>query len=267
MKFSDFFTNKMLVKYLNEIFGFVHNGFRPSLDLYIATADYLDEGLWAGFGQSLFDMDVDSVDKELLRDLRDNLHVFSAFKSHHSAQLLSELIWDDKGEKRNFTDFRADAMKMFNITHDTHLKTEFRTSVANGRSANQWREITRDESIFPYLKYSTIGDERVRDDHDELDGITRKTNDSFWAKHFPPNGFNCRCDVEKMTGLETDFKTTDKRKLKSLPEIPKLFQMNAGVDRVIFSPKHPYFTVADRYKVAAKDNFGLPLKYGKHKND
>ena len=87
-------------KYIADIHGSVITGFKPSVDLFIATCDFLDDGLWTGFGEILFDIDPDTPDFELLRDLRDNVHVFSAFKSHHSAELIGELIWDDQGNQR-----------------------------------------------------------------------------------------------------------------------------------------------------------------------
>lgn len=264
MGFDDHFSEKAVQLYIRDVFDSIHTGFNPSVDLYMATAEYLDTGLFGGYGQTLFDLPDDTPDFEMLRDLRDNIHVFSAFKSHHSAELLGELIWGDDGIKRPFSAFRDDAMKMFGITHDVHLKTEWRTSVANGRGAAQWLDITRDIDLFPFLKYETIGDERVRPDHEDFDGITRRADDKFWRKHFPPNGFNCRCDAIQMTGHERGFKETSTKTARSIAEPPKLFQMNAGVDRVIFSPKHPVFTVADRYKIAAKNNFGLPLLFGEH---
>lgn len=262
--FEKYFPEKMVNAYIADVFDGVHSGFSPSTDLFIATSDFLDDGLWDGYGQILFDIDPSTPDAEMLRDLRDNIHVFSAFKSHHSAELIGEMIWDDDGNKRSLAAFKADAMKMFNLTHDTHLKTEFRTSVSNGRSAAQWRDVVADADVFPFMKYSTIGDERVRPQHESFDGITRPVNDKFWRKHFPPNGFNCRCDAERQTGDESGFKQTSKADARSVPLPPELFQMNAGIDRVIFDPKHPAFVVADRFKVAAKNNFDLPLFYGKH---
>ena len=264
MEFNELFPESKLTKYIRKIFDGTFSGFKPSVELFIATCNFLDAGLWDGFGEILFDMDPDTADAKLLSDLRDNVHVFSAFKSHHSAELIGELIWDENGVKRSFKDFRVDAMEMFGITHDTHLKTEFRTSVSNGRAAAQWRDVVADADLFPFMKYNTVGDERVRPDHEDYDGITRPVTDKFWKKHFPPNGFNCRCDVTKLTGLESGFKVTDKKVANAAVLPPELFQMNAGIDRVIFDPRHPYFTVADRYKVAAKENFNLPLNFGKH---
>jgi len=44
-------------------------------------------------------------------------------------------------------------------------------------------------------EYVTIGDNRVRPAHAELNGIRRAKGDPVWGRIMPPNGFNCRCDV------------------------------------------------------------------------
>ena len=41
--------------------------------------------------------------------------------------------------------------------------------------------------------------------------------------------------------------------------MPDIFMFNAGKQRIVFSPKHPYFDVADRDKGFAKTNFGMPI--------
>lgn len=258
------FGKKELRAYLLGIFDGIYDGFNPSTDLYLATAEYLDQGLFAGFGQRIFDLDKGTPDYELAAELRNNVHVFSAFKSHHSAADLGAMIFDAQGGKRTFQAFEKEALDYFNISHNVHLKTEYRTSVLNARAAKQWQEIVADRDIYPYLTYETAGDERVRPDHEDYDGVTARFDSPFWRRHFPPNGFNCRCDAIRSTGLESGHKVTPPSKIKKLPEPPDLFKMNAGMDKVIFSPKHPAFTVDKRYKVAAKSAFDLPLLFGPH---
>lgn len=72
------------------------------------------------------------------------------------------------------------------------------------------------------FEYLTVGDDRVRPEHEALDGIKRKKDDEFWDTYWPPNGWNCRCQAvaiydseEKQTpvpkgaeadeGFDTDF--------------------------------------------------------------
>tara|TARA_R110000822_G_scaffold51872_9_gene134731 strand:+ start:841 stop:1632 length:792 start_codon:yes stop_codon:yes gene_type:complete len=258
------FSDAQIAALLKAVFNGTVTGFDPSLDLYTATAEFLDDGLFEGYGMTLFGGDISTLDEQLLVDLRDNIHVFSAFKAHHSAEYMGGLMWDDDGNKRAFVDFKSDAMSYFGISHDTHLETEFRTSIAMGRGAAFWRDIQDDASQYPFLKYDTVGDERVRPDHENFDGITRPINDAFWKSHFPPNGFRCRCDVTQIEGNETGFKATPKKVIDATPDPPELFKMNPAIDRVVFSADHPAFTVAEKYKVEAKKMFGLPSKFGRH---
>ncbi len=47
-----------------------------------------------------------------------------------------------------------------------------------------------------YLRYVAILDSRVRPKHAKNHGIIRHRDDPFWATHYPPNGWNCRCRVQ-----------------------------------------------------------------------
>lgn len=49
--------------------------------------------------------------------------------------------------------------------------------------------------MFPYWEYKTAGDDKVRPEHAELDGLILPASDPRWDKIFPPNGWKCRCYV------------------------------------------------------------------------
>lgn len=50
------------------------------------------------------------------------------------------------------------------------------------------------EELWGY-KYVTAGDDRVRDTHIGLDGVTLPKDDPFWNENTPPNGWQCRCHL------------------------------------------------------------------------
>lgn len=80
---------------------------------------------------------------------------------------------------------------------DFQLETIFRTQVQMTYSAGRW-EADQDEDIKDIhwgYKYVTVGDSRVREQHEALEGITLPKNDLFWSRFFPPNGWNCRCQA------------------------------------------------------------------------
>lgn len=51
------------------------------------------------------------------------------------------------------------------------------------------------QEILWGFKYVTVGDERVRDNHRPLEGMTAAKEHSVWQTLTPPNGWACRCQV------------------------------------------------------------------------
>jgi SPP1 gp7 family putative phage head morphogenesis protein len=45
------------------------------------------------------------------------------------------------------------------------------------------------------LLQATAGDDRVREAHEKLNGMIYKADNKVWDTIYPPNGWNCRCEV------------------------------------------------------------------------
>ena len=78
----------------------------------------------------------------------------------------------------------------------------FNTMTAQAMAAGRWAQIQRLKARRPYLRYVTAGDHRVREAHKHWHGIILHADDPWWHTHFPPNGFNCRCQVVQLADYD-----------------------------------------------------------------
>lgn len=69
---------------------------------------------------------------------------------------------------------------------------------------------------FPNYEYIATMDERVRDNHAELNGLILPKTDPFWRTHYPPWEYNCRCTVvdsdDPVNGKASGFAESGQRK-------------------------------------------------------
>lgn len=78
-----------------------------------------------------------------------------------------------------------------------YMRTIVRTQLHLGYSAGKL-DRARDPLVQAELwgyEYVAILDERVRPEHEALNGVVLPKEHPRWGSIMPPNGFNCRCDV------------------------------------------------------------------------
>lgn len=90
------------------------------------------------------------------------------------------------------------------------LETWVRTQTAMAYGAGRWNTLQEPEvqNVLWGFEYFTVGDERVRPSHLAMEGTRLPKDDSFWMANWPPNGFQCRCEVLEVF---IDQKLTEKR--------------------------------------------------------
>lgn len=91
----------------------------------------------------------------------------------------------------------------FKVLADHRKRTIYSTYMAAQRNLGVLEHAQDNKSRRPYLRYNTVGDDRVRDTHAVLDGVTRPVDDPFWNTYLPPWDFNCRCDVTSLTARQS----------------------------------------------------------------
>ena len=157
---------------------------------------------------------------------------------------MNALLVDESGKIRKWQDFRSEVLKLNKRYNLRYLQTEYQTAKASAQMARKWNEAQEVKHLYPNLKYITAHDERVREEHAKLHGVIVPINDEFWDKHYPPNGWRCRCSVQS-----SDAPPTDPDKIPKVP-VHKHFQHNVGKTGQIFDEKqHPYVKYISKDKL------------------
>jgi SPP1 gp7 family putative phage head morphogenesis protein len=224
---------------------------------YDLIARELTKGVYEGFGKSIETTLFETPDYHMLNDLRKNVYIFSGAKTYQQTRAVSALL-TEKDKIKSYGDYKKQAKEILTEYNENYLYAEYNSAIAQARSASQWMQIEKDKDVLPMLTYKTVGDSRVRPEHAMLNNISRPVTDRFWDRYYPPNGWNCRCDVLQ----SDDAVKTDLKGFKKPNTVPDIFLFNAGKQRIVFSKKHPYFDVADRDRDFAKLNFNLPIPNG-----
>lgn len=98
-------------------------------------------------------------------------------------------------------DWRTARGKIAEETGGSQAQAEnlLRTNAFQAYAAARHRSQMGDTEVFPYLKYVTVGDGRVRDSHARLNGTILRKDDPFWETHYPPWDWGCRCVAVELT--------------------------------------------------------------------
>ena len=199
------------------------------------TADQLTAGLFDGFQ---VDDAADAQTKQLQDIMRDNVHVFSGFKTYQTLKAASDELMDEDGQFRSFSEFKKRILAIDQQYNVNYLRSEYELAVARGMAAEHWHAVQAEKGIFPWLRWSTAGDDRVRPVHAGLNGVEKPVDDEFWRTHWIPLEWGCRCDIEQLRRPSGNGKDLPRDKW---PVSTPMFSGNVGIDGNVFPKGHPYF--------------------------
>lgn len=187
--------------------------------------------------------------------LEENGFIFSGFKTFHAMREIGLSLVNDKGEIKSYSDFQADVLKLNAKYNTNYLYAEYKHAIGTCQMAAKWQKIEADGDRY-LLQYRTAQDERVREDHALMDGITLPPSDPFWDKYYPPNGWGCRCTaVQVRRGKYTESDPAQAMMLgdnSTAAAKQQIFRFNAGKTMQLFPPKHPYYKAPAEAKKAIK---------------
>lgn len=177
-------------------------------------------------------------------ELRKNLYQFSGAKTYAQLEHLNHLLYDKDGKLRPFNEYMIYARKLNRQYNINWLQAEWQTARTAAQMAEKWERIQETKDLFPNLEYRTVGDDRVRPSHQGLNGVIRPIDDDFWAVHYPPVDWRCRCDVVPTAANPTKLP-------EKLPE--PTFKGNVGKDGEIFTKNHKFFRLINNDEMAKRN--------------
>jgi SPP1 gp7 family putative phage head morphogenesis protein len=168
-------------------------------------------------------------DVELVNVFRTQVMTIAGVRTAEQLKILKDAAISAMEEGGGFHEYIKNAdLAGFSPENPYHFRTEYDTAFGSAQMAGQWQGIQEDSEIFPYLRYVTMQDDLVRDEHAALEGYIAAVDDPFWASNYPPNGWNCRCDVEQLMQDEAE---ADPKYGQAPEEVPVTegFASNAGM--------------------------------------
>ena len=86
------------------------------------------------------------------------------------------------------------------------LDNIFRTNIQTAYNVGRYKQMMDVAEDRPYWRYSAVNDRKTRLAHAALHGKVIRSDDPFWDKFYPPNGFRCRCSVSCLSDREMQRK-------------------------------------------------------------
>lgn len=192
----------------------------------------------------------EDVPAELVSALENNAFVFSGFKTYHSLSEVGVSLTKD-GKPQSFEEFHKDVEAIDSKYNRNYLYAEYNHAFHSSQMAVKWHDFEKDGDRYD-LQYRTANDEKVRAEHQRLNGITLPPSDPFWEKYLPPNGWNCRCNVvqvrkEKYPRSDSEQAQQTGDEITAEPK-QQMFRFNAGKELKLYPDKHPYYKAPKEVK-------------------
>ncbi len=194
-----------------------------------------------GFSQS----DAPDPDDDFRNAIRRSNAVFSAFKVHRLQNDMAQLLLDDDGNLKPFTQWRKEAQPIASHQCGAWLRTEYDTAVIRAHQAADWLQFQREKDVLPNLRWVPSTSPNPGKDHRTFWNTILPVDDPFWAQHRPGDRWNCKCSLSA-----TDEPTTDAPKPSKKDRPQPGLDNNPANDRKLFSDTHPY--IAHAYAGAQK---------------
>lgn len=165
--------------------------------------------------------------------LKKNVAVFSAFKSHAQGYEIFQALTDPDGKRRSWNDFKKEAAAIDSKYNQQWLEAEYNLATRQARSAVQWSDFERDKDVYPNLEYMPSRAAEPSAEHTRYYGMIAAIDDPVWDTLMPPSRWNCQCWVRQTLATTTVTRPEPPAAIRGISG-------NAGKTGMVFSPSHPY---------------------------
>lgn len=142
-----------------------------------------------------------AMQRDVLQDIRAamddaiaNGQTLEDFKNGLKTTLQEKGWWG----RKEMTDPETGETKEVQLGSSRRLRTIFETNMRSSYAAGRWEAVQRTKSTMPYLRYVSVMDGRERREHRAWHNTVLPVDHPFWDKHYPPNGWGCRCTVQQL---------------------------------------------------------------------
>ena len=220
---------------IRSIYEGTTSGKQLHYDTYKSYADKLMSGIEKGVALS-----ENPSANGMVAYIRNNVFAFSAAKTFTEQEILSKLLLRADGTVKPYAEFKRDAQAAIKDFNTGYLQAEYTHAIASGQMAEKWLTLQANKINFSYLQYRTVRDNRVRDEHKQLEGIILPIDSPVWDIIYPPNGWNCRCDVIPSKG---DGKVSNEAEVgkEGKATIEQFFKNNVGKTGIVYDEGMPMY--------------------------
>lgn len=180
---------------------------------------------------------------DMRRRLQRSNYIFSGIKTFHELNEAFPSLLDGNGERKPFNRFLQDVQKIDETYNKHYLRAEYNFVHASASMAANWERFAEDGDRYN-LQYRTAHDSRVRPKHAALDGVTLPISDPFWARYYPPNGWNCRCTVVQVRRAKYPTTPHDEAIARGEDALEEdtngIFSFNPGMEKKAVPDYNPY---------------------------
>lgn len=170
-------------------------------------------------------------------------YIFSGMKTFHELNEAFPSLLDENGNRKPFERFLNDVRKIDDTYNSNYLRAEYNFVQASAEMAAKWERFMEEGDRYN-LQYRTAADGKVRPEHAALHNVTLPPSDPFWEEFYPPNGWNCRCNVVQVR--KSKYPVTDHDEAMSLGELATgkdtkgIFRFNPGKEQKAVPDYNPY---------------------------